>query len=123
MVEHSLPVPSRPSPLDPYLHPFLRYIQVIDRGYSPSAQAGVVAGALGWPVPFVETLFIAARARGLVEASWERGNRSRWLVSARGLRWLSEHDGEDPVRGEIMAEVGGMLPISDLYLPPNSPEA
>lgn len=76
-----------PSPLDPFLRAFLDQIEALDRGFSPVSQTGEVAGRLGWPVPFVETLFVSARARGLVALSFERGMRNRWQVTSRGGQW------------------------------------
>ena len=94
MDDRSPPLPLRPSPLDPFLCPFLRQIAAIERGYAPAAQLATVAGTLGWDTAFVETLFISARARGLVEVGYERGARNRWRLSSRGSRWLSLADPE-----------------------------
>jgi len=105
---------SPPSPLDPFLGDFLREVGRLERGYAPASQAPGIASNLGCPVPFVETLFISARARGLVSVSFERGSRNRWRVSPRGLDWL-ERSAASP---EPAASRGGPLPTAELPLIP-----
>lgn len=80
--------PTPPSPLDPFLGAFLGQVGAIGKGFAPLSQTAEVAGRLGWPAPFVETLFVSARARGLVSISFDRGTRNRWQVTPRGQRWL-----------------------------------
>ncbi len=97
-----------PSPLDPFLSAFLREVDALERGYSPIAHIAAMAAGLELEAPFVETLFISARARGLVAVSFERGSRNRWRVSPRGRRWLAEgSDAALPVAAPAVLDEGG----------------
>lgn len=120
MADRSMPsatagqAPSPPSPLDPFLFGFLREVDALAGGYSPVAQTRAVAAGLDLEIAFVETLFISARARGLVAISFERGSRNRWRVSARGRRWLDAGVGGDTsIVAEALAPVDIGLGAAD----------
>jgi hypothetical protein len=84
--------PSPPSPLDPFLATFLRWIDERPGGFAPASQGPTVGIALGWQPAFGEAIFVSARARGLIEPVHGRGagTRNRWQLTARGRAWLSE---------------------------------
>jgi hypothetical protein len=87
--EHLGPPP--PSPLDPFLVTFLRWIEERPGGIAPAAQGPTVGIALDWQPAFGEAIFVSARARGLIEPVHGRGvaTRNRWQLSARGRSWLA----------------------------------
>lgn len=87
--------PSPPSPLDPFLRPFLRAVEGMADGYSPISGGSAVAADLGWPPAFSEAVFASARGRGMVEPYRARGarGRARWRVSSRGAAWLAAGEG------------------------------
>lgn len=90
------PLAPPPSPLDPFLAPFLHQIEEHRDGYAPASHASAVAAALDWPPAFADALFTSARARGMLEPLRTRGarGRNRWCVSARGTTWLLTVVGE-----------------------------
>ena len=89
----AVPVRSTQSPLEPYLTRFITYLQSLPSGFSLATDSEAAASACDVLPAFVETIFVSARARGLVENQRGRNarNRSRWQVSRAGRRWLAEH--------------------------------
>ena len=90
----------RPSPLDPFLRPFLDEVAAREDGFSPMSHGAAAAAAQGWPPSFTEVLFTSARGRGLIEpfrSAAARG-RPRWRLSTRGAAWLGgdDRDGHSP---------------------------
>ncbi|MDP9365001.1 MAG: hypothetical protein M3Q10_12380 [Chloroflexota bacterium] len=87
---------SRPSPLDPFIVPFLRELAVLEDGYAPAAHGPKIAATLDWPPAFCEAVFASARGRGMVEPYRTRGarGRARWRVSSRGSVWLTARDAD-----------------------------
>lgn len=85
---------SPPSPLDPFLRPFLREVEGMADGYAPISGGTNVALALDWPSAFCEAIFASARGRGMIEPFRARGarGRPRWRVSTRGRLWLDTRD-------------------------------
>ncbi len=85
------PVARMPSPLDPFLRPFLERVAALGDGYSPVSHAPAIAAALGWPPAFVDAVFTSARAQGLLEPFRARSarGRNRWRVSGHGAAWLA----------------------------------
>src|SRR5687767_15822315 len=83
------------SPLDDFLAQFLRCLNQLPNGFSPIADAPRVATDCALVPAFVETLFVSARTRGLIEPFRVRGakGRYRWQVSRRGSNWLNARDG------------------------------
>lgn len=81
---------TRPSPLDPFLGPFLEEVARHPDGFSPISHGRRIAEERGWPLPFIEALFTSARTRGLIEPfrSPSSRGRPRWRVSAAGQAWL-----------------------------------
>jgi len=81
-----------PSPLDPFLRPFLDQVGRCDDGYAPGAGKHTVATALDCPPAFAEALLTSARSRGLVEPARSRSSRlgTRWQVSRKGAAWLED---------------------------------
>jgi len=86
--------PSRPSPLDPFLGPFLKELGTLAEGYAPASHGPKVAETLDWPPAFCEAVFASARGRGLLEPYRARGarGRARWRLSSRGTVWLSAQE-------------------------------
>ena len=89
-----------PSPLDPFLRPFLEQVGALADGYSPVSHAPAVAETLGWHPAFVDAVYTSARAQGLLEPYRGRGGRgrNRWRVSRRGAAWLAESAPEEGER-------------------------
>ena len=84
--------PTPPSPLDPFLATFLRWIEERPGGCAPAGQGPTVGIALGWQPAFGEAIFVSARVRGLIEPVHSRGagTRNRWQLTVRGRSWLTE---------------------------------
>ena len=94
MITTDRPVePRLPSPLDPFLLPFLQRVGDHADGYSPLSHGTAIANALGWPPAFVEGLYASARAQGLLEPFRARGarGRNRWRLSRRGSALLAAY--------------------------------
>lgn len=80
------------SPLDPFMAPFLVYIQGMESGFLPGAETRVLAAELALPEAFVEALFTSARMRGLLKPAFGRGNRPRWIIAPSGSDLVSRQD-------------------------------
>ena len=93
MIDHDANA-GRPSPLDPFLGPFLRELGTLAEGYAPASHGPKVAASLDWPPAFCEAVFASARGRGMLEPFRAKGarGRARWRVSNRGILWLSAHE-------------------------------
>jgi hypothetical protein len=83
-------VPQAPSPLDPFLLPFLDWVVKQQDGLNPPRDLRTISEVLDWQPSFAEVLFTAARSRGLLKPLPARGNRAKmtWQVSDRGAHWL-----------------------------------
>lgn len=92
--------PTPPSPLDPFLEPFLQALADRAGGYAPTAHGAALAHSLGWPPAFAEAVFVSARSRGFLEPCRDRAarGRARWALSERGRAWLTRSaPGPDPM--------------------------
>ncbi len=84
----------RSSPLDRDLATFLRLIDDLPEGYRPVVHPALLAKEGGWMPAFSEALFDSAKGRRLVVPYQPRRNVTRWRISPRGKRWLSDRDDE-----------------------------
>ena len=101
--------PTPPSPLDPFLATFLRWIEERPGGCAPAGQGPTVGIALGWQPAFGEAIFVSARVRGLIEAGPPPGRRDeKPLATDRAGTLLADRSGSGvraPHFGTIVEDV------------------
>jgi hypothetical protein len=85
-----------PSPLDSIMLLFLNYLTAQSNGFAPGIQSKSAAEQIDVSDALIDAVFISARTRGLIAPDFNARGRTRWIVSAKGLRFLELHSATVP---------------------------